>query len=76
MDRISEEIYGLYLDATSKSQFTAEVINEVLRKRLYILLCEAEGQLSAIRHGRKLTDQELEQVYYPLRDICDDLAAK
>lgn len=67
---LAEKIYDAFLDR----DITANDINDMLAERLYSLLCSADGALSAIRHGRKLTDKELEDIYYPIRDFCNELA--
>jgi hypothetical protein len=73
---IAEEIYDSMLDANSEKPFCVDSINDILEKRLYRLLCEADGMLSGVRHGRKLEDSELERVYYPLRDIAESMRTK
>lgn len=73
---IAEEIYDSMLDANRENPFCVDSINDILERRLYRLLCEADGMLSAIRHGRKVEDSELEQVYYPLRDAAESMRTK
>lgn len=73
---LADEIYDAFIDSTCEKPFTAEVVQEILEKRLYELLCKADGALSAIRHGRVIDDNELESVYYPIRQLCDDLRSK
>jgi hypothetical protein len=73
---IADEIYDAFIDSTCDKPFTAEAIQQILEKRLYTLLCEADGMLSAIRHGRVIEDKEIEAVYYPIRAVCDDLRSK
>ena len=73
---IAEEIHDSLLDATSEKPFNVDSINDILERRLYDLLCRADGVLSAIRHGRSLTDSELESVYFPIRDVCNDIKQK
>ena len=68
---LAEEIYDAFLDR----DLTPSDINDMMAKRLYALLCHADGALSAIRHGRKLGDKELEDIYYPIRDFCNELAS-
>ena len=67
---LAEKIYDAFLDR----DLTPSDINNMMAERLYALLCSADGALSAIRHGRKLGDKELEDIYYPIRDFCNELA--
>lgn len=69
---LAEKIYDAFLDR----DLTPDDINEVIAERLYLLLCKTDGALSAIRHGRKLEDKELEDTYYPIRDFCDEVLRK
>jgi hypothetical protein len=73
---IAEEIYDSMLDASSEKPFNVDSINDILERRLYVLLCQADGMLSAIRHGRTIEDAELESVYYPLRDVAESMRTK
>ena len=54
---LAEEIHDVFLDATSSKPFGVDAINEILERRLYGLLSQADGALSAIRHGRQLEDR-------------------
>lgn len=67
---LAEKIHDAFLDR----DLTAGDINCMIADRLYAMLCAADGALSAIRHGRKLGDKELEGIYYPIRDFCNELA--
>ena len=71
---IAEEIHDAWLDCNDELPFDENLINRILNKHLYDLLCKADGMLSAIRHGRKIEDVELERVYYPIREICQDMS--
>lgn len=67
---LAEKIHDAFLDR----DITPGDINDIIAERLYALLCHADGALSAVRHGRKLEDKELESIYYPIRDFCNELA--
>lgn len=73
---LADEIYDAFIDSNCEKPFTAEAVQHILEKRLYELLCQADGMLSAIRHGRVIEDREMEAVYYPIRKLCDDLRSK
>jgi hypothetical protein len=73
---IAEEIYDSMLDASREKPFCVDSINDILERRLYRMLCEADGLLSAIRHGRKIEDSELERAYYPLREAAESMRTK
>ena len=73
---LADEIYDAFIDSNCENPFTADAVQQILEKRLYALLCKADGMLSAIRHGRVIEDKEIESVYYPIRDVCDDLRSK
>jgi hypothetical protein len=66
---LAEKIHDAFLDR----DLTPNDINDMIAERLHLLLCRADGALSAIRHGRKLEDKELEDIYYPIRDFCDEI---
>jgi hypothetical protein len=69
---LAEKIHDAFLDR----DLTPDDINEMIAERLHLLLCKADGALSAIRHGRKLEDKALEEIYYPIREFCDEIARK
>ena len=73
---IAQEIYDALIEADNENPFTPDLIADILYRRLHTLLCIADGQLSAIRHGRVIEDHELEETYYKLRDAAKELEGK
>ena len=67
---LAEKIHDAFLDR----DLTPGDINDIIAEKLYAMLCHADGTLSAIRHGRKLADSDIEDVYFPIREFCNELA--
>jgi len=72
---IAAQIYDLLLESTQENPFSEEMINNFLHAKLSGPLYRADGQLSAIAHGRSASDSEtLMRCAYDLRDIADDIS--